>query len=154
MDNTRKKADRPGKRQNKPGKRQNWMMLIHKQTYITRAHNAGGIVRPLRAPEKTIKNNKKRCVHACARANANWCCAEQAPLGGQHWSRAAAPPRATRRPLLRAPRRGATPPAPRGGRGPPPLPSQRFPLPACQPRRGAISKCAKDGSNRRFQPFF
>ena len=34
-------------------------MLIHKQTYITRAHNAGGIVRPLRAPEKTRKNRLK-----------------------------------------------------------------------------------------------
>jgi hypothetical protein len=43
------------------------MAVIHKETCITRAHNAGGIERPLRAPEKTIKTIKK--ARACQRTS-------------------------------------------------------------------------------------
>lgn len=85
MDNTRKKGDRPGKRESKPGKRENWMAVIHKQTYITRAHNAGGIVRPLRAPEKTIKTIKKgACMpaHRRVRVNVTFAVEWTGPPGG------------------------------------------------------------------------
>lgn len=158
MDSTRKKGDKLGKRENKLGKREDRLPVIHRPTYI-RARIMRTLAPSLCAREKTRKNKlKTRKIAFDTDRSVDNFSLDKKPTG---------PPRgAVLKPLRGSPPRYAPPaaagsqtwghaPRPPWRASPPPLPSQRFPLPPCHPKgRGVIVEWAKKGVNRRFQPFF